>query len=197
VGSTATGNLDHILIIGGGSNTAQFGVSFAKLAGFMNILVTASPHSFEHLKSLGPTHLFDRHSKDSVLQAWINAVVGDVLIYAYDPINIGVGQALGLKLLSKSTIGKLAVLRRTATGEELEGIMMGNPSHQYGHVLGVSHLKQDICIDFWKEIAGWIERGQVKAGSFATYNMWDTNVVQGLLDRVWSVEKKAILHPVN
>lgn len=40
-------------------------IQFAKLSGFSPIVVTASPQHADHLKSLGATHVIDRHLDNS------------------------------------------------------------------------------------------------------------------------------------
>ncbi|KAL0951908.1 hypothetical protein HGRIS_008563 [Hohenbuehelia grisea] len=63
-----------ILVYGGGSTAAQYAIQLLNLAGYKNIITTASPHHHDFLRSLGATSTFDYRS--TTLAEDIAKVVG-------------------------------------------------------------------------------------------------------------------------
>jgi NADPH:quinone reductase-like Zn-dependent oxidoreductase len=55
-----------ILIYGAGSTTGQYAIQHLRLAGYKNIIATASPIHHDYLRSLGAAHVFDYHSSTLV-----------------------------------------------------------------------------------------------------------------------------------
>lgn len=55
-----------ILIYGAGSTTGQYAVQLLHIAGYKNIIATASPKNHDYLRSLGATSTFDYRSPDLV-----------------------------------------------------------------------------------------------------------------------------------
>lgn len=53
-----------ILVYGAGATSGQYAIQLLKLAGYKNILTTASPRHHELLRRLGATHIFDYSSTD-------------------------------------------------------------------------------------------------------------------------------------
>ena len=51
----------NVVIVGGGSNVGQFAVQLAHIAGIGKIVTIASPANDDRLKSMGATHVIDRH----------------------------------------------------------------------------------------------------------------------------------------
>ncbi|SPN97149.1 related to toxD gene [Cephalotrichum gorgonifer] len=70
-----------ILIYGGSTATGIYGIQFAKLSGY-TVIVTASPHNEEYLRSLGADHVVDYKSADAV--AAVRAAAGGDLRLAWD-----------------------------------------------------------------------------------------------------------------
>ena len=66
-----------ILIYGAGATTGQYAIQLLKLAGYTNIIATASTHNHEYLRSLGARHTIDYKSPDMVEQV-IRAADGKV-----------------------------------------------------------------------------------------------------------------------
>lgn len=123
--------VDQLLVVGGGSNCGQIGVQLAKLAGISNITVVGGDEKL--LKSLGATHVIDRHGSEDDVVKQVRGVVGDDLLYAFDTVNLPDGLGVALRSLSSSKQGKLA---RLLPLREISKDMAGG--HQVLDVLGMS-----------------------------------------------------------
>ncbi|KAI0523765.1 GroES-like protein [Xylaria bambusicola] len=75
-----------VLIYGGSTATGIYGIKYAKLSG-LTVIATASPHNFDHLRSLGADHVFDY--KSPTVGADIRALTGNKLKHAWDCTGFG------------------------------------------------------------------------------------------------------------
>lgn len=108
-----------LVIIGAGAATGKFALQLAKLAGIGQVIAIASKSNESQLKSLGATHVIDRHQSLDEIDKEVRAIVGDDLTMVYDCIGgANGGQTLGAKLLSNSKRGMLAVLVLAGTVDE-------------------------------------------------------------------------------
>ncbi|KAJ0418389.1 putative alcohol dehydrogenase [Aspergillus carlsbadensis] len=147
-----------LLVIGGGSNCGAFGVQLAKLAGIGTIVVVGGDE--EKLKSLGATHVIDRHGGHDTVLARIRAVVGDDLVYAYDAVTFPDGQLLALNALSSTKRGALA--RLLPTGPVDESRVLGKSAgFEVRDVFGSSHMYPELAGGFWERLPGFLERGEI------------------------------------
>ncbi|KAL2871397.1 zinc-binding alcohol dehydrogenase family protein [Aspergillus lucknowensis] len=172
---------ETILVIGGGSNTGKFGLQFAKLAGFGRVVTTASTRDaakVDYLKSLGATHVIDREAEDVV--ARIRELVGDDLLYAYDTINGGKNQGLGLAALSNSRRGSLVTLVRGEVDPvQVEAKKAG---FRKEHAYGASNLHGQFSANFWAKFPEWIQQGKLRALDFQVIEGLDEEKVNRVLD---------------
>lgn len=81
-----------ILIYGGSTATGIYGIQFAKLSG-LKVIVTASPHNFDYLKSLGADAVFDYNSPTAA--ADIRSYTNNSLKLAWDCTGFGVALSAG------------------------------------------------------------------------------------------------------
>lgn len=152
-----------IVIIGGGSNCGKLGVQFASLVGIGKIIVVAGIANAAELKSYGATHVIDRHASDEEIKSQVQAIVGDDLIYVFDPINRE--HTLAVSLLSSTKNGKVATLLRgtvdaTKIGEKTAG-------YRVGHIFGDSHThREGFGDEFFRLLPGWVESGKIKVLDF-------------------------------
>jgi NADPH:quinone reductase-like Zn-dependent oxidoreductase len=152
-----------ILVIGGGSNCGAFGVQLAKLAGIGGIVVVGGDEA--KLKSLGATHVIDRHGGFEEVLSRIRAVVGDDLVYAYDAVTPPEGQLLALNALSSKRRGALA--RLLPTGPIDESRVLGKQAgFEVRDVFGSSHIHPELAGGFWERLPGFLERGEIKPLEF-------------------------------
>lgn len=89
-------------------------MQFAKLSGFSPIIVTASLHNKDLVKSLGATHVIDRNAD---VAAEVKKITSSPINFVFDTISEGGTQELGLEILTPG--GTLALtLPRTVDTEK-------------------------------------------------------------------------------
>ncbi|KAI9645724.1 hypothetical protein NHQ30_005156 [Ciborinia camelliae] len=144
-----------VVILGGGTSCGKFAVQIAKITGIGKIVVVASKSNTDELKSYGATHIIDRHGTDAEIKARIQEVVGDELVYVYDPINED--QSLAVSLMSEKKRGKVATLLpvKAASG-----------NYDIAQAIGLPHWHKEFSVEFWKLLPGWIESGEIKPLGF-------------------------------
>lgn len=189
-----------ILIVGGGSQTGKYGVVFARMVKFGTIITVASTRNTDRLKALGATHVIDRHASDADVEAQVRAIVGDDLVYAYDPINgptetDGPSCRLALACLSQSKKGKLATLLPGGADEDV--VATKKAGCQKTFTSGVSEMHPDLMLPFWEHLPRWIEAGEVEPSEFEVVEGLDAGKVNGFLDgyRDGKPVAKASIHP--
>lgn len=109
-----------ILVYGAGSVAGQYAVQLLHLAGYKNIIATASPRNHELLKSFGATHVFDYQSP--TLERDVARAVGSDGDDGKVPIVIdGVTSEGTLKIIAKlvSPKGKVALLLPVKEGDSV------------------------------------------------------------------------------
>ncbi|KAL0569631.1 hypothetical protein V5O48_012329 [Marasmius crinis-equi] len=78
---------EPMIVLGGSSSVGQLVIQISKYLGFSPIITTSSLKHAEYLKSLGATHVLDRHTPDESLVRTIRDIVHDKPIQlAWDAI---------------------------------------------------------------------------------------------------------------
>ncbi|KAH9947428.1 GroES-like protein [Amylocystis lapponica] len=77
-----------IVVFGGSSSVGQYVLQLARLSGFGPIIATASLHNATLLKSLGATHVLDRHLSADVLRAEIAKITSAPVETVYDAVSL-------------------------------------------------------------------------------------------------------------
>ncbi|KAF4338625.1 zinc-type alcohol dehydrogenase [Fusarium beomiforme] len=95
-----------VLIWGGSSSVGQYVIQTAAIFGF-KVLTTCSPHSFDLVKSLGATHVFDYNDSD-VVKLINDAALG--FRYVFDTIGHKTSSATASQAIDKNG-GILTVVR--------------------------------------------------------------------------------------
>jgi NADPH:quinone reductase len=171
-----------IVIIGGGSATGKFAVQLAKLGGIGRIITIASKSNEQQLKSLGATHVIDRHQSLEEIDQDVRAIVGDDLTMVYDCVGgINGGQTLGARLLSNSKRGILAVLVLAGTVDESK---IGDKRKGYDRKFIVCATKKfkDVSVPFWNQLPIWIEKNELSPTTWQVVDGLDADKVNDLLD---------------
>ncbi|KAF2237729.1 hypothetical protein EV356DRAFT_509577 [Viridothelium virens] len=203
LGQTPDYTGQSLLIIGGGSQTGKFGIQFAHMAKFSRIITVASARNTDRLKAIGATHVIDRHTSDAEIEKQVRDIVGDDLIYAYDPVgepkDVGTFQGpsctLALACLSTTKKGKLATLIPGAVDEKVASTKKGG--YQRTFASGMSHKHPDLMIPFWKHLPGWLEKGLITPSDYEVVEGLDAEKVNKFLDgyRDGKPVAKASIHP--
>jgi NADPH:quinone reductase-like Zn-dependent oxidoreductase len=106
-----------ILIYGAGATSGQYAIQLLKLAGYKNILVTASSKHHSHLRNLGATHTFD-YSSPSLIQDIEAAASGKVSLIM-DCVTAEGTLAVTSKVISSN--GTVALLLPIKQGNNVTG----------------------------------------------------------------------------
>jgi NADPH:quinone reductase-like Zn-dependent oxidoreductase len=191
------GNIDNsgvtIAIIGGGSATGKFALQLAKLAGLGRVITIASKSNEAQLKSLGATHVIDRHQSLDEIDKDVRVIVGDDLTMVYDCIGgANGGQTLGAKLLSNSKRGILTILVHAGTVDESQ---IGDKREGYERKPIICRTKEfkDVSVPFWNQLPTWIENNDLSPTTWQVVDGLDAKKINDLLDGY--VQGRAALKP--
>ena len=180
-----------VLIVGGGSNCGIFGVQLAAIAGVGRIVTIGGDEKY--LKSLGATHIIDRHGSQEEILKKIRDIVGDELIYAYDAISPPPEQALAANALSSTKRGKLARLLPLGPIDEAlvhpkkEGFELIN-------VFGSSKAKAELAEPFWDRVPQYLKEGKLKPTKYTVLEGFSVDNVNKVLDAYKNGEKVTKTH---
>lgn len=154
-----------IAVIGGGSAVGKYVVAWAKYAGFGTIIVTASKaKNEEQLKEWGATHVLDRSLPAKELQAQVEGIVGDDLIYVYDTVNVGQAAEIGASFLSTTKPGRLVVI----TGGDFDASKVEGKKAGFERkmVYAATWAEPALGKNYWDHVGELIENGDLKPTAY-------------------------------
>ncbi|EIW77115.1 GroES-like protein [Coniophora puteana RWD-64-598 SS2] len=147
---------EAVLVLGGSSSVGLYVIQFARLAGFSTIITTSSLTHEGYLKSLGATHVIDRHLSPDQIVAHVKAITSNPIKVAYDAISEADTQKTGWALLAP---GGHLVLTLPSTIQPEAGDtrtvkqVVGNPylpdNNEFGKM-------------WWAKLPEWIAEGKIK-----------------------------------
>ncbi|CAA7269957.1 unnamed protein product [Cyclocybe aegerita] len=180
-----------LVVLGGASSVGQLTIQVARLSGFSPIVTTASLKHTEYLKSLGATHVLDRHLSSDALKAEVaQATIGKPVEIVYDAVSLEETQKLGLELVAPG--GQLVIDFTPAVKSQdgktviffLAGLRMPNNLE----------LLETL---YHEKIAGFLERGVIKPTRLEVLPNGLAGIVDGLrrleADQISGL--KLIAHP--
>ncbi len=149
-----------VVIIGGGTNVGQFAVQLARIAGVGNIVVIAGAPNNVKLKSMGATHLIDRHGSPTEIAQQIQSIMGpDGVTQVYNCATLQVELAIALMSTSKpSRLRSLLPIEE----EEADKLKSQRPLCDASFIDDLTnesmapHAEQ-----FWAEVPQWLKDGKV------------------------------------
>jgi NADPH:quinone reductase-like Zn-dependent oxidoreductase len=100
------------------NDSCQLAIQFARLSGFSPIIVTASSHNTELLKSLGATHIIPRSLPLSSFASEIANITSEPVEVVYDAVSFPETQAAGLDVLAMNGTLVLVGLSTEETKEK-------------------------------------------------------------------------------
>ncbi|KIM93404.1 hypothetical protein OIDMADRAFT_137786 [Oidiodendron maius Zn] len=181
-----------IAIVGAGSNCGKFGLQFARIANIGTVVAIAAVQGEAELKSLGATHVIDRHLSNAEIQSRVLQIVGNDLVYVFDAVTMD--HTIAISLLSNRQKGTVAHLvpgepDKTTKAEKQAGF-------ESKQVIGSGHMLPDIGIPFWKAVPQWLENGDLKPLGYTVIEGLDANKVNASMD-AYRVGKgtKTHVHP--
>jgi NADPH:quinone reductase-like Zn-dependent oxidoreductase len=137
--------------------TRQLGIQFARLSGFSPIIVTASSHNTELLKSLGATHIIPRSVPLSSFASEITKITSEPIEVVYDAVAFPDTQVAGLDVLAMN--GTL-VLVGPPTEETQEKAGSRHIAHVYGSFTLPGH--QELGYALAERLPAYIADGSFK-----------------------------------
>ena len=119
---------------------------------------TASKHNEEYLKSLGATHVIDRHIPLSDLPAAVRAITDKPITHAVDAISTRESQNAMHDLVAPG--GGLIIVTHTKIDEEKLAKGEKYAAHVYGEV---QHLPEQVCgRALYAHVTSMLEKGEIK-----------------------------------
>jgi NADPH:quinone reductase-like Zn-dependent oxidoreductase len=157
-----------ILVVGGSSCVGQFGqwpedtiwacltksqpvLQFARLSGFSTIVTTASLHNADYVKSLGATHVIDRHA-DVVAEA--GKIFSTPPSVVFDAISED--QEVGWKILGPNGTLVLVLPPTVETSGE---------NKRFVRALGSVHTNRDMGRRLFSKVTELLQSGDIKASA--------------------------------
>ncbi|KAF8148881.1 chaperonin 10-like protein [Crassisporium funariophilum] len=179
-----------IVILGGSSSVGQFEIQFAKLSGFSPIITTASLHHAAFLKSLGATHVLDRHLGPAPLRAEIAKITNQPIKTVLDSISVEVTQQAGWDLLAPG--GQLGTVLPPTVKAEKEKSAVG--------VVGALSMPVNKALLetlYHDKITGFLEEGVIKPNRVEVLPGGLAGIVEGLqrLENGEVSRLKLVAHP--
>jgi NADPH2:quinone reductase len=152
------------------------------LAGIGKIVVVGG--SEQELKGWGATHVLDRHGGDEVLLKRIRDVVGEDLLYAFDPVNPPESQHIAISALSSSKTGTVARLV-SFLGDYDESKIIGEKKAGYEmrSVIGLSQAKPETAKPFWDRLENYLTEKIIVPNPYKVVDGLNAEKVNEVLDR--------------
>ncbi|KAI0355517.1 GroES-like protein [Trametes cingulata] len=151
-------------IVGGAASLGQYAIQLAKMAGHDPIITTASLHNTELLKSLGATHVLDRHrSNESILAELPTLTGGKPIHFAFAAYLLSGPEPLRLARDALAPGGALGIV---APGPERFPEDCQNPGEgkRVGYVYGSPLVpsNRECGREMFEHLTGWLEKGLLK-----------------------------------
>ena len=154
-----------IVIVGGGTNVGQLSVQLASIANIGKIITTAGPASNDRLKSMGATHVIDRHLSSAEIAKQVEAAIGvNNVTQAYfcAPLNVD----LAVALLSKDKPSTLKLLLPLEGNQEQE-LTSQLPLCKFGFVDDLTNASlAPNTVPFWAKVPDYLRRGELLPTDF-------------------------------
>ncbi|KAK7682602.1 hypothetical protein QCA50_014402 [Cerrena zonata] len=146
-----------VVVFGGSGSVGKYTIQLAELSGFSPIVTTASPQNFELVKSLGATHVVDRHLPPREIEKAINAIIPGPIKFIYDTVSLSATQNTAYDLLSSG--GILVVYLSSKVDEKKT-----TPDKKIiaSHGTGYAVQNKDVCISLYTHLTDLIDSGDIK-----------------------------------
>lgn len=157
-----------IVIIGGGSSVGRLGIQFGRLAGIGRIITVASIQNEAELRSLGATHVIDRHDTQESIAKKIHEIVArEDITHIYDCVSWDT--SLSLLIVSKTKQSIILTLHPADIGTAQE---QGLEKCQIQQLFGQNDFLRPMLKPFWANLPRWIKEGKLAIGSIVLLRDW-------------------------
>lgn len=158
-----------IVILGGGTNVGQLALQLAKIAGIGNIIVVAGVSNTSRLKSMGATHVIDRHGSPTDIAKQIHAITGpDGATQVYSCAQLPVDL-----MTSLLPVGKPSSLRALLPieAEEQQVLRSQHPLCDASYIDDLTNDSMEPYVEqFWTQVPRWLEEGKILPTDFKVVN---------------------------
>jgi NADPH:quinone reductase-like Zn-dependent oxidoreductase len=143
-----------VVVLGGSSSVGQFAIQLLKLSGYSQIITTSSKVHEEFLKSLGATHVVDRHGDQAAaIKSLLPDGFTDVL---YDAVSTEDSQRIALTISSPKASISLTRMREKDLdfGERFVVTTFGSV-----------HVQRKLGVSLYGALAEMLEAGAIKVSA--------------------------------
>ncbi|KAJ3538749.1 hypothetical protein NM688_g6476 [Phlebia brevispora] len=146
-------------VLGGASSVGQYAIQLARLSGFSPIIATASLKNADYLKSLGATHVIDRHLSPASVVADVKEITKEPIRVIYDTVSADDTQHIGYEVLASGGILVNVTASRYIPKEEL------SPDKHITDIFGSPFLpdRRQLSVGLYKHITSLFSSGELKA----------------------------------
>lgn len=174
-----------IFIFGGATSVGQYAIQLAKLSGFSPIIATASPHSFDLVKSCGATHTVDRNLPTSTLHENLKSMTSHPIKVVIDTVGSADNQCAAQQLIPRDGV-IVTTLPVSVPANKRDG--MKKIINVYGSV----HVPEnrELGKHLFKHLTKWLENETIKPNA-VEYVPGGLGSIQGQLNRMKKGEVRA------
>jgi len=145
-----------IFVLGGSSSVGLYAIQAAHLAGFSTIITTSSLTHEGYLKSLGATHVVDRHLSPDEVAARVKTITSDPIKIVYDAISEADTQKAAWSLLAPD--GHLVLTLPPAIQPEAGDNRTLKPV--YGSPYAPPNA--EFSKKWWAKLPEWLNEGKIR-----------------------------------
>ncbi|TFK36722.1 chaperonin 10-like protein [Crucibulum laeve] len=169
-----------LVVFGGGSSVGQYALQLANASGFSPIITTASEKHTDYLKSLGATHVIDRHISSSALSSEILKITDKPITAIYDAISTKETQQDAHTILAPG--GTIALVCPPA--------LEASDGKTFISLFAARNLPQNSALleNMYTALTQWVEEGIIKPNRIEVL----PNGLAGITDGLKRLENKEI-----
>lgn len=167
--ATLSTSRSSVVIIGGGTNVGQLAVQLAHIAKISTIIVIAGPSNAARLKSMGATHVIDRHAPTDEITRQIHAAAGaDGITQVYNCAQLQVDMAIAA--LASSKPSKLRLLLPMEE-EEAQSLRHQRPLCDVAYMADITNKSlAPYTEQFWSDVQRWLQDGKILPTEYRVLN---------------------------
>lgn len=185
-----------VVIIGGGPSVGRLAIQYASLVGIGRIMTVASVRNEAHLRSLGATHVVDRHDTQESIAKKIHKIVPrDDITHIYDRVSWEF--SLPLSMVSKTKKSKVLTLHPAESGACCPSPGARTRTVRSSIVTGHNDFLRPLLKLFWAIFPQWVKEGKIVVPKHRVIEGLDLEKIESALDdyRDRSPVLQVVVHP--
>ncbi|KAF9264144.1 GroES-like protein [Marasmius fiardii PR-910] len=145
---------EPIVVLGGSSSVGQLAVQIASHLGYSPLIVTSSLKHADYLKSLGATHVIDRHIPIDALPSAVQEIVqGKPIKYMFNAVRPTIQTYLDVLAPGGTFIESSLIVPPEIVLKDGRKIVL---------TIGSIHVYKDLSLGLMSKLQGLLERGIIK-----------------------------------